>query len=363
MSLFIERISLWDFRNYRQAEFNFLKPYTFVIGANASGKSNLIEAIQAISYGSELRAESEKQLIHFDTDQGFYRLEGIYRLEGRNMKIELAGGSSIARQLKINQVSYRSRRQAQEILPKAITFRAKQSLEVVAGSPGKRRDWLDTTLGLIDRTYTENLERYERALEQRNCLLRESGGRYNQGLAEQLEPWSLELVTHGVPLQVRRAEFLERASGVFAEIYSRIASSKGTDHERASLHYQPEPISSEALEEKRAIDLARGQTTIGPQRDDFAFLVNRYEAKYFASQGQQRSCALALALAQAQIWGEFLSYAPILLLDDIAAELDLNRQNALFANLPQNSQIFLTTTHLIDLPKLPEDSFQILKIN
>jgi DNA replication and repair protein RecF len=118
----------------------------------------------------------------------------------------------------------------------------------------------------------------------------------------------------------------------------------------------------EKFQNNREIDLARYQTTQGSHRDDFAFQINEMDARYYASQGQQRTCALSLKLTQLEKWAEHLEYSPILLLDDVCAELDLNRQKALFEFLPKKSQVFITTTHLSSLPPMPADKYQIINL-
>jgi len=370
MSQFLKSINLSNFRNYHgdDHQFDFYKQQVFIIGPNATGKSNLLEAIQHLSFGAETARELEKQILNLQATQPFFSLKADFECYGRDFRVDYASGSG-RKSLKINGVKYRSLGEAKDELLKTVTFRAKESLEIVRGSPGKRREWLDLTLSLLDVSYRDNLRRYEAALEQRNALLKSflEGKRARASVIDELQPWNQELAIYGCEVQAKRLAFLERSQADYASYYCQIAGSERL--EKASIQYEPcgKLFSSvndfvQLLEEKQTVDLMRAQTSVGPHRDDFVFVIDGQEARHYASQGQQRTSALALKLLQLSSWRIKLGYSPILLLDDVAAELDLERQKCMFASLPADSQIFLTTTHLVSLPSSLIDNFQIINL-
>ena len=397
MSLFLQSISLSRFRNYSglNQSFNFHKQFVFIIGPNAIGKSNLLEAIQYASIHAENLVENEKQLLSIHSPDDRFQIEANYSLGERNLKLEICGGAS--KSLKINGVKYRSAKEAKSEMLKSVIFKARESLEIVRGSPNKRRDWLNGFLSILDIHYADCLKRYERALDQRNYLLKSSGYKSQQSLIDELNIWDMELAKYAIPLQQARKRFIETSNPSFQNAYRKISSIEVTQvnkevtsgGENPCLKYLPsielngeqdneetyrQNVQTLSLEDNmrnqwlekfqnnREIDLARYQTTQGSHRDDFAFQINEMDARYYASQGQQRTCALSLKLTQLEKWAEHLEYSPILLLDDVCAELDLNRQKALFEFLPKKSQVFITTTHLSSLPPMPADKYQIINL-
>ncbi|MDJ0625088.1 MAG: DNA replication and repair protein RecF [Candidatus Caenarcaniphilales bacterium] len=369
MSLFLNSISLLNFRNYLGAgnSFNFHKKFVFIIGPNAIGKTNLLEAIQYISFGGEGNKEREK-ILSKNAEQNFFSIEANYELESRDCTLECSIGET-KKNIKLNGVNYRSLSQCIDNLPKVITFKSKESIEIVRGSPQKRREWVDTTLTVLDLKYANALKRYNKALEQRNSLLKTfiQQKKSKQTILHEIDPWDIELSKYGVYLQNSRKQFVEKHSAQYISNYQIIASDS---EDKPSMNYQPSfyGCSDEMgllrqFQEGHHIDLIRGITNKGPHRDDFLLTLDDQEIRHFASQGQQRTSSLALKMLQLQLWQEQLGYSPLLLLDDVAAELDLSRQKALFSFLPTNGQVFITTTHLVNLPLISKEDYQIINLN
>lgn len=365
MSLFLNSLKLGNFRNYSGLEhhFNFHEKTVFVIGPNAAGKSNLIEAINYVSFASQ--RETDKIIISLNAKEDFFSIEADYKLEERNLHL-LVSSSQNSRVVKLNGVSHRHLSSIRDEAIKVVTFKAKESLDIVRGAPSKRRDWLDTVLSLLDIKYADSLKRFNRVVEQRNSLLKQFfEGKTKAQIFSELEPWDIELAKYGFHLLSQRVKFINESQSLFSHNYKEISDSSP---ELPSLKYDATILSGSEEEflaqiiENRNNDLARGQTLLGPHRDDFLFLLDEHEAKHFGSQGQQRTCALALKLTQLDVWKEKLDYYPILLLDDVAAELDLERQEALFRMLPEEAQVFITTTHLINLPTITKKNYQIIKL-
>lgn len=365
MSLFLNSLKLNNFRNYCGSEhyFNFHEKTVFIIGPNAAGKSNLIEAINYVSFASQ--REVDKVVISLNAKEDFFSIEADYKLEERNLHLLLSSGQN-NKIIKLNGVNHRNLNSIREEAIKVVTFKAKESLDIVRGAPSKRRDWLDTVLSLLDIKYADSLKRFQRVVEQRNSLLKQLfEGKTKSQILLELEPWDIELAKYGFYLTNQRVKFINESQSLFSENYKKIGDSCP---ELPSLKYDATILANSEEEflaqttENRNNDLIRGQTLLGPHRDDFFFLLDGHEVKHFGSQGQQRTCALALKLTQLDVWKEKLDYYPILLLDDVAAELDLERQEALFRILPQEAQVFITTTHLINLPTITKKNYQIIKL-
>ncbi len=365
--LFLKKLYLKDYRNYKLAEFEFHKKIIFIIGNNAIGKSNLLEAIQTLSFGTSHRAETERFKINFSED--FFSLKADYEIDSKAFQYEYtSGGESTRRRIKLNNITYSSFREIKDYILKSISFKAKESLEIVRDSPSNRRDWLDLNLCLLDKYYSENLQKYQKCLEHRNRLLKNlaEGFRNREACLEELSVWDSNISKYGFEIIKARKDFFSEIISPYKEAYFNISASKD---EIPDLNYQSSIINNqtnesylEFLESKRSEDMRRVMSCFGPHRDDFLFLLNNKEVRHYGSQGQQRSSSLALHIAQINLWKKILNHDPILLLDDVCAELDLSRQESLFANLPVNSQIFITTTHLVNLPRLENQDYQIISL-
>jgi DNA replication and repair protein RecF len=373
---FLKSIQLSNYRNYSSkshsdiTKFEFQNKKVFIIGPNAVGKSNLIEAIGYVGFG--LQREPDKVLLNLNTTAPCFKLDASYELENRDFILSTTGGSKEHKSLKINGVAYKTWSAATDDLLKIVSFKAKESLDLVRGAPQKRRDWLDTALSLLNKRYAAALKSYNRLLDQRNSLLKQLyEGKSKRQIIQELEPWDIELAREGSLIIEARKKFLSDNQDLFAENYLRIG---GEDCEKASLVYLSSLSEDEAvnidsdffyakLVAGHDADLMRGQTLVGPHREEFAFLVQNQEARYFASQGQQRTCSLALKLMQLEVWQSALGYSPILLLDDVTAELDLNRQEALFKSIGDQTQVFVTTTHLVNLPTSLNKDYQIITMS
>ncbi len=365
----LHKIVLGNFRNYTEYEIDFHKQYIFIIGPNASGKSNLLEAIEYISVGGEVNRESEKQILAKNASEDFFSIKANYELMGRQFQLEAYIGQR-QKNIKVNGIKYRSINAIEESM-KAVIFKSRESLEMIRGNPLSRRNWLNMTLNLINKSYEEALKRYERLIEQRNNLFKNSLEKGNSlaGIESELNIWEIEISKYGNFIQKTRKAFFNSINEDFQLFYNQISD---LAQEKTNLTYLPNPeleedilnpdLFYEKLKDRRKIDFYRGQTSVGPHRDDFLISIDNQEARHFSSQGQQRTSALSLKLIQLKQWEEKLEFSPILLLDDVSAELDLARQKALFNSLPLRSQVFITTTHLNNLPIVPNNSYQIINL-
>lgn len=341
----VRRLTLTNFRNYRHQELDLPGGRVLVLGSNAQGKSNLLEALFLLATTKSPRALTEAELINDEareTPQPVARLVGIAERRTGDVTVEIAilgrsgaHGMLASKRLKVNGLPRRQQDAVGQI--NAVLFTT-DDLALVTGSPSERRRFLDTMLSQTDRAYAAALSRYTKVLTQRNALLR----RIQEGLSQpdELFFWDEELARDGGFIAGVRARAMESVARRAAEAQERLA--KG---ERLALRYEPKfapgwdagRLAAASLEEARAAlreaceaarprDIGAGVTLIGPHRDDVAIELMGRPAVSYASRGQQRTIALALRLAEAARLRDETGEEPVLLLDDILSELDEERR-------------------------------------
>lgn len=223
-----------------------------------------------------------------------------------------------------------------------IVFFSPEDLNIIKNGPAERRRFLDSELCQLDKVYLSDLTKYNKILNQRNKLLKDIG--FRSDLMETLSVWDLQLAETGKKIIKRRKEFIEELNHIIGEIHGNISGGK----ENLILKYEPnvDDLSfDEVLRKAKQKDLRLCQTTIGPHRDDILFSVNDIDIRKFGSQGQQRTSALSLKLAEIEIVKKSISNTPVLLLDDVLSELDSNRQNYLLNSI-SDIQTIITCTGL-----------------
>ena len=320
-----------------------------LLGNNAQGKTNLLEAINLLATGKSATAHKDAELVRFGAPQAIIRSEVQRELTdvGIDMLIRTHG----RRAVRINGVA--QKRLADLFGTVLVVLFRSEDLQLVKGSPSERRDYLDSMLVQLSGSHYQQLHDYERVVTQRNHLLRAIGD--GQARPEQLESWNEQLIGFALRLWTRRIKLIEALSPRVAHWHEQISEGK----ERLSLRYVPsvelgddpeqwEANIRQALEELQRREIGRGQTLIGPHRDDVELLINDRPARSFGSQGQQRTVVLALKLAELDYVRQVAEESPLLLLDDVLAELDVRRQNALLASIGDQVQTFVTSTHLND---------------
>jgi DNA replication and repair protein RecF len=331
-----------NFRNYSAFEWEPQAGLNVLVGDNAQGKTNLLEAINILATGKSWRTSRDLEIIgpQGDATWLFGLVENTYTTS--KLEFRLGRGKQIA-------VNGKPVRKYSDLLGKllVVTF-TPDNLELVKGSPHSRRKFLDQCLVQISESYSHNLTGYNKALQQRNSLLREGMGRKSL-----LEPWNEQLVAFGVQLMIYRFKALER----LGELTCRYQDYLSEEKEQLSLAYQPAvpmpqkrtaqawaAVFYQQLERELPQERIRGGTLTGPQRDDLLFLIDGKELKLYGSQGQQRTAALALHLAALAHLEEQMGERPLLLLDDVLSELDRGRRERLFDLIDSGTQTILTTT-------------------
>ena len=346
--MLIRELQIINFRNLRFLRAEFGTGIHVIHGSNAQGKTNLLEAIYLLVTGRSFRTTMDRELIpwlreNYEATLVRARVEKAGYEErfllsfNQSEKHVFVNGSPIPR---LGDLIGRIN---------AVLF-TPSDLQLVRGAPGLRRRFLDIELSQIAPAYLRHLQRYDLALRQRNALLKQHQRR--PGLAAELVPWDAQLAEHGSEIIAARARMLARLSDIAARTYADIA---GAD-EPFALRYEPSPACegdaaphireriAAALKSAQADDVRRGATSVGPHRDDFTFLIAGRDARDFGSQGQQRSCVLAMKLAELSLMREATGESPILLLDDLMSELDESRKRAFLESLDPAVQTFITAT-------------------
>lgn len=336
----IKKLELKNYRNCEQVLLDFLNKKTLIIGKNAQGKTNILESIYLLSDTKSPRTSTMADLIKFNTE-GF---EISAEIEKNNTNIELnfTYNQEKKREFKINRVKTSPKNF--KLAVKTVLFSTKDLL-LLRGTPQDRRDWLDRAISQIYPAYDDRLSKYEKIKIQKNNLLK------NDFIDEALlEVYNEQLIVTGANIVFLRKKYLHEIEK-FAQMKHKIISNT----EDFSLNYtcpesEIEAISNylrQELIKKRTEELARRQACVGPHRDDIEFKINGIDAVKFASQGQQRTLVLSLKLGELSIIKEKTGYAPILLLDDVLAELDELRQNYLLKSIETEVQTIITSVDTI----------------
>ncbi|HVL40166.1 MAG TPA: DNA replication/repair protein RecF [Fimbriimonadaceae bacterium] len=314
-----QRLELARFRNYRELSLALAPGFNVFAGANAQGKTNLLEAIYLLSTTRLLRGMRDHEAIMEGHDRAL--VTGDLVDSGTRLGITLERG--VRKRATLNGMALP---RAADIIGRAPSVCISTlDLSIVKGEPSERRLFLDIELSQLYPSYLRDLAHYRRALEQRNSLLRAAQERALP--PDVFEPWEQQMATHGAALRDTRLRFVRDVQEVARRLHGSLS-----DGETLSLSYLPKDDSAgsegllEALQRHRPSDVARGSTQIGPHRDDLQILIDDREGRLFGSQGQQRTAVIAIKLATLEHATEELGVAPILLLDDILSDLDERRR-------------------------------------
>ena len=364
--MYLSRLTLSNYRNLVQLELELPPGVVVLFGANAQGKTTLLEAVYTLAIARSFRAENEREVVNFQAASQLgqalvggtveKRSERLFIFVGyqcvpaalRQAQDDRSLGYSVRKEIRVSRV----RRTATELvgMVNAVLFSA-GDLAMVQGPPSARRRYLDILISQVDPIYLRGLQRYQRVLQQRNQLLRV----LRDGRAEEVELafWDDELVREGSAISWRRREAMRALSSSCRE-YHRELAGEGED---LRMEYRPNVPGGESLEdtetryrESLAVvqrrDRDTGATAVGPHRDDFKLLVNDVDMGVFGSRGQARTLALSLRLAEAAYLASLRGEAPILLLDDVLSEMDASRRRRVLEKAAQYEQALITTTDL-----------------
>jgi len=337
----LEHLWLTDFRSYPTAELHLDEGLTAIVGDNGQGKTNLLEAIGFLATLSSFRGAPTEALVRAGTTQAIVRAEG-WR-DGRSLLIEAEINATGRNRVQVNKQRLQRTRDLLGAL--RVSVFSPDDLIMVKGGPGERRRYLDDTLVAADPHRDAMLRELDRVLKQRNALLRQSGGRLSADIETTLDVWDAKFAVVGDDLARARRELVAALAPRLTEAYQQVAQRP----DPVTLHYAPtwaDAGLSHALAAGRRDDLRRGVSLIGPHRDDVELRLAGLPARTHASQGEQRSLALALRLAAHALVSDAAGSAPVLLLDDVFSELDPQRSDALVACLPPGQAVLTTAAGL-----------------
>ncbi|MFK4166677.1 DNA replication/repair protein RecF [Paenibacillus lautus] len=350
--MFVKNVSLQHYRNYEKLQLEAFGDVNLIIGRNAQGKTNLMEALFVLALTKSHRTSKDRELIGFEQSSAHISAE-IDRKYG-TLRLELSL-SQQGKKAKIN--GFEQRKLSDFIGSLNVVMFAPEDLEIVKGTPGVRRRFLDMEIGQVAPSYLFHLQQYQKVLVQRNNLLKQLWGK---GSAEQamLEIWNSQLAEHGVKIVKKRKQFIKKLQKWAESIHQGITNGQ----EDLSLHYLPSFADAEEedeavlfetfmikLSQMKEQEIRRGMTLAGPHRDDLAFYINGKEVQTYGSQGQQRTTALSLKLAEIELIQEEIGEYPVLLLDDVLSELDPYRQTQLIETFQSKVQTFITATGIESL--------------
>lgn len=340
---------LWltDFRCYEEATLRFPPGVTVICGANAQGKTSLLEAVGWAATGRSFRGVADQALVRAGRDLAILRAEVVDDDRVQLLEAEIKGSGRNRVQLNRNPVQ-RSR----ELLGlMRVTVFAPDDLQLVKGGPAGRRDYLDDLLAALSPRYEAARTDYERVLKQRNALLR--GGLRGEDAVGTLDVFDLQLAGAGAELARGRVKLLERLVPAVVDAYAELAGQRTPITTAYEAAWAPSGLDAgseggldqallDAFAAHRRAEVDRGVTLVGPHRDEWRLLVGGMESRTHASQGEQRTLALALRLGGHRLCGELTGSAPVLLLDDVFSELDGQRAVALVAHLDEGQTLVTT---------------------
>lgn len=339
--MYIHELSIVNFKNFEQAEFKFSDGLNCFIGNNGAGKTNLMDAIYYLSFCKSFLNAVDGQNIRFDQD--FFMVQGKYSRLGSEEVVYCGLKRNQKKIIKRNQKEYKKLSEHIGLIPLIIVTPSDTNL--ISGGSEDRRRFVDAVISQYDAVYLENLIRYNRALQQRNNLLKQFAGQ-NKFQMESLEIWDDQLVKYGEQIHAVRMIFIEKLQPIFQNYYQLISGGKET----VGLRLQSELTDhnfGQLLKDTVGKDRMLQYTTTGIHKDDFDFELAGNPIKKFGSQGQKKTYLVALKLAQFDFMKEISGLTPILLLDDIFDKLDKNRVEQIVKLVADDhfGQIFITDTN------------------
>ncbi|HEY8902454.1 MAG TPA: DNA replication and repair protein RecF [Chthoniobacterales bacterium] len=329
-------LRLTDFRCFERLRFEPAEGTTFITGANAQGKTSILEAVCVVARLQSPRAGSLAEVVR--AGMPGCAIDARVRMGGAGSDVTHLHFRYEPPKRALSLDSVPQSGSADYLRTARVAWFSNDDMEIIRGSGSRRRRALDFLCSQIDSMYLRHLRAYDRALRSRNALLKEGRPR------REVEAFNAPLAEHGDLIIACRAE----ATAALAPLAAQAVRDIGGGEDVSFIQFQPgsdQPL-LEALPEARDEEMRLRQTVIGPHRDDIAIVLNDMEAARFASEGQQRTLALAFKLAQTRLIIQRTGQNPLLLIDDVFGELDPTRRQNLLAHLPGDSQRLITTTHL-----------------
>lgn len=349
--MIIKSLELENFRNYDSLHLNFDEGTNILYGDNAQGKTNVLEAIYVSATTKSHKGSKDKEIINFSKEEAHIR---TFLSKGNiDCRVDMHLRKSKSKGIAVNGQKLKKAAQLLGLLN--VVFFSPEDLSIIKNGPSSRRSFVDMELCQLDKYYLYNLNQYNKIINQRNKLLKDFY--FNSDLKDTITVWDSQLVSYGKQIIEARIKFVESLNGIIEQIHDNLSGGK----EKLKIVYEPD-VSCEDFEKKLSLNMERDIkskfTGVGPHRDDFAFMVNGIDIRKFGSQGQQRTAALSLKLAEIELVKQIAKDNPVLLLDDVLSELDSNRQNYLLNSIG-NIQTIITCT---GLDEFVNNRFEINKV-
>lgn len=352
--MYLSELELKNFRNYQSETLKFSPQINVLIGQNAQGKTNLLESIYFLAMARSHRTTTDKEMINFQ--ENIALIKGIVQKQIGQVKLEI-NLSNKGKKAKVNYLE--QPKLSQYIGQLNVILFAPEDLALVKGAPAVRRRFIDMEYGQIDPVYLHSLANYRVILRQRNKYLKDlqmkkiSDRVYLDVLTEQLADFGAKII-------FRRLEFLKQLEKFAQNLHAQIT--QGKEHLTFEYVSSLKNFENKSVDEMKKLfmqqfsqitnkEIFQGTTLLGPHRDDVRFLLNDKNVQVYGSQGQQRTTALSVKLAEIDVMKEHTGEYPILLLDDVLSELDGARQTHLLKTIQDKVQTFLTTPGLSDVAR------------
>ncbi len=349
--MIIKKLELKDYRNYESLNIEFNEGTNILYGDNAQGKTNILEAIYVVATTKSHKASKDMDIINFKKEEAHIRT--YFEKDDVQTRIDMHLRKNKTKGIAIDGQKIKK---AADLLGLCnVVFFSPEDLCIIKNGPAERRRFVDMELCQLDSFYLYNLNHYNKIVNQRNKLLKDMY--MNPELKDTLNIWDSQLVSFGSKIIERRKSFVEQLNDIIYEIHEKLSGGK----EKIHISYEPD-VTIESFESKlfqnQERDIKLKMTSVGPHRDDIAFLNSDIDIRKFGSQGQQRTVALSLKLAELELVKKISKDTPILLLDDVLSELDSNRQNYLLNSIG-DIQTIITCT---GLEEFVNNRFEINKI-
>ncbi|CAM3631723.1 DNA replication/repair protein RecF [Marinicrinis lubricantis] len=358
--MYLKQMKLQHYRNYGHIELEASPQVNIFIGPNAQGKTNLLESIYVLALTKSHRTHKDKELVQWNEERAIIQGELERRYGACRLDLMITNHGKKA---KLNGLE--QKKLSNYIGSLNVVMFAPEDLEIVKGSPSTRRRFLDMEIAQVYPGYVHQLGQFQKILAQRNQYLKQQFGKSNASSDAMLDIWNQQIAASGTKIMQKRQQFIYKLQKWADHIHSGITAGA----EKLDIVYRPS-FSVESFDDESMVfeqfmvkltqmkeqEIRRGTTLVGPHRDDIEFFINDKEAHTYGSQGQQRTTALSVKLAEIELIHQEVGEYPILLLDDVLSELDRNRQTQLIETFQSKVQTFITTTGLesVNLQKLQE---------
>lgn len=349
--MLVKSLELSDFRNYNHLSMQFNSGTNILYGDNAQGKTNILEAIYLCGTTKSHKGSKDREIIKLDKEESHIRV--YIEKDGINHKIDMHLKKNKPKGVAINGIPIKKSSELFGIVN--LVFFSPEDLSIIKNGPSERRRFIDLELCQLDKVYLYNLTKYNKIINQRNNLLKQIS--FNKQLLDTLSIWDEQLIDYGTRIINSREQFINEINEIIFDIHKNLSGGK----EELFVKYEPNVSVDNfraKLEKSLERDINLKMTHVGPQRDDISFLIKDIDIRKFGSQGQQRTSALSLKLAEIELVKKIIKDKPILLLDDVLSELDRNRQNYLLNSI-KDIQTIITCT---GLEEFVNNRFHINKI-